>query len=56
MKMSVLALGRVDKGYPQFDWGECDEAEVGFPGFVVAGGDAAPVLRLAEQTRDQPAS
>ena len=45
--------GRVDEGYPQFDWGECDEAEVGFTGLVVAGGDAAPVLELAEQTRDQ---
>ena len=45
----------MDKGYPKFDGSESDEAEVGFLGFVVAGGDPAPVLQFVEQPLDQVA-
>lgn len=45
----------MEKGYPLFDRGESDEAEIGFLGFVVAGGDAPPVLELAEQALDEVA-
>lgn len=51
--MNSPQLSFVDKGYPEFDWVERDEAEVGFFGFVVAGGDSAPVLQLVEQPLDQ---
>ena len=41
---TITPLGLVDKGYPEFDGCECDEAEVGFLGLVVACRDPAPVL------------
>ncbi len=48
-------LGFVDKGYPEFDWGESDETEIRFPDFVVAGRDAPPVLEFVEHALDQVA-
>ncbi len=43
----------MDKGYPEFDRCDGDEARVGLFGFVVAGGDPAPVLEFVEQPLDE---
>ena len=50
-----VSLGFVDKGCPEFDRCESDEAEIGFLGFVVACGDTPPVLEFVEQSLDQVA-
>ncbi len=41
------------KGYPEFDRCDGDEARVGLFGFVVAGGNPAPVLEFVEQPLDK---
>ncbi len=43
----------MDKWYPEFDRCDGDEARVGLFGFVVAGGDPAPVLEFVEQPLDE---
>ncbi|GEM_PF-1265272 len=52
---TITPLGLVDKGYPEFDGCECDEAEVGFLGLIVSGRNAPPVLEFVEQALDQVA-
>tara|TARA_A100001391_G_scaffold44547_1_gene25983 strand:- start:1287 stop:1592 length:306 start_codon:yes stop_codon:yes gene_type:complete len=47
--------GFEDKGYPEFSRGEYDEAEIGFLGLVVAGGESAQVLEPVEEALDQVA-